>query len=495
MTVASIATGQLKLTDPKKGTGSKITVVANATSDTLGLTSGSDVTASGTGDAADLGQMTYAEFKAKVETSGIRISQSSAGYPRIASLTASTGTMQIKSGTANDALGFSAQSDPVTVATPKKTVIPAGMRISDGGDAAKRVVTFESVTVEKGTTSVQTIKVRPAVDDGSFSALTANSLDTLEDTPGDLEWILTQPDALVGALTATQLDTAYLTAIASTLGAGVGVKKKIDGIVSARQSDAIRAALIDNAITATSNGHNARRAFVSPPNNTALLTIVSDSQPGVASYRSKYASYACGAFNVKMQEMIAAGYADATTGGILRHPDMFLASRFSVLKPGENPGQLPDEEKFRWSPTFVIGLDDEASTWDVDSYAALKEAGACGSLFDSVLGGSFEQGITTVDPVTDPVDVTIQRVTFEGYFGKYLADSNKKDAKKQPVAKRVARRLLAIESFLEQYLGTVVESYGPIAKQDSGIEHVGLYDCPVKILQSEDVIMFNVNVT
>ena len=196
-----------------------------------------------------------------------------------------------------------------------------------------------------------------------------------------------------------------------------------------------------------------------------------------------------------MQEMIAAGYADATTGGILRHPDMFLASRFSVLKPGENPGQLPDEEKFRWSPTFVIGLDDEASTWDVDSYAALKEAGACGSLFDSVLGGSFEQGITTVDPVTDPVDVTIQRVTFEGYFGNYLADSNKKDAKKQPVAKRVARRLLAIESFLEQYLGTVVESYGPIAKQDSGIEHVGLYDCPVKILQSEDVIMFNVNVT
>lgn len=492
-TIASNSSGQLKLTDPKLGTGSAINITANAVSDELGLTSGSNVSATGTGDAVDLAATTYAEFKAKVETSGIRITRSANGYPRIVSLTPDTGTMRIADGTANSALGFTEQADAVTVATPRKTVLSAGIRISDGGADATRVVTMKSETVEKDSTAAVTLKVRPAVDDGSFTALSASSLDTLEDSPGDLEWLLTQPDSLVGALTPTQLDSVYLTAIASTLGPGVGTKKKIDGIVSARQSNAIRSALKDNAINATANGHNARRAFFCTPNGTTATVIISDAEPGVSQYRSKYSSMAVGAYKVKMQEMIDGGYADAD-GLIERHPDTFLASRWSVLKPGENPGQIPEEEKFRWAPTFVTGLDSEASTWDVDTYAALNAAGVCASVFDSVLGGSFEQGVTTVDPVTDPIDVTIQRVTFEGFFGNYLADSNKKDAKKQPTDQRVKRRLLAIESFLDQYVGKTVKSYGPIQKQDSGIEHVGLYDCPVYVLGSEDVIMFNVNV-
>ena len=68
-------------------------------------------------------------------------------------------------------------------------------------------------------------------------------VDTLEDKPGDVEWSITNNEAIGDALTASELDSPYLAAIDATLGVSNDVTRRLNGILSARQSNAIRARL------------------------------------------------------------------------------------------------------------------------------------------------------------------------------------------------------------------------------------------------------------
>ena len=192
--------------------------------------------------------------------------------------------------------------------------------------------------------------------------------------------------------------------------------------------------------------------------------------------------------------MIDAGYAD-TDGAIERHPDLFLASRWSSLTPGYNPGQLPEDPTLQWGSGFVIGIETAAASWDLTTYAAFKTAGVCASQYSSE-GLTFEQGVTTVDPAVDSSRTTISRATLAGYIGDTLAAFALKDVKRQATEKRVERMRLASEGFLNTLtapLGDTVSQYS-FTPVPSGINNVQQYEVLAVPVESQDVILFSLSV-
>lgn len=490
-TIASNNAGQLRITSLKKGLGSKVVIAASAVATTLGLTAGT-YNGSSTSNIQDIAATTYAEFKALVDAaSALGVTTTSAdGYPRVVSKAGGTGTMLIGAGTANSALGFTQGSTATTAAVGADVTLPAGLRCTDGGAAATRVVTMQTKTLAKGSTGATTIKVRPAVDDGSYAGVNAADIDTLEDKPGDLEWSVTNLLALSAALTAAQLDSAYLTAIDATLGISNDVTKKINGIVSARTSDAIRARLRENAITASAKGHYGRRAFLCPPNGSSAATIIGAAAPGVGNTRAEEVAYAAGGVKCVLQELVDGGF--ASDGRYVRHPDAMLAARWASLTPGYNPGQQPEETALQYPPSIFVGLEDSAQNWDLDTYAAFKAAGVCAAEFDAQQGITFEQGVTSVDPLVDPSRVDISRKTLADLIGDSLASALKVQAKRQGTNERRDMQREGIEGFLETLKGDTIETY-EVTLVELAV-HVIEWKIDVNPINSDDVIVLNLAV-
>lgn len=491
-TIASNASSQLKITSLTKGTGSKVIVTAGAAATTLGLTAGTS-SGTSTSNIANVAQTTFAEMKALVEaaSASVAFTTSSDGYPRISSKTGGSGTIAIGSGTANAALGFTASSS-ATAALAAAVTIPAGTRCSDGGADASRVVTMQTKTAAAGSTASINIKVRPAVDDGTYAGLgSADMIDTLEDKPGDVEWSITNNEALGDALTASELDSLYLTAIDATLGIASDTTKKASGILSARQSNAIRARLRQNAIDASAKGHQGRRAFLCPPNGTSASTAIGSAAPGVGAYRAEEVAYAAGGVTCILQELIDGGH--ASDGVCTRHPEVLLAARWSSLTPGYNPGQLPEEAALRYSPAIFTGLESAAAAWDLTTYKAFKAAGVCGAFFDSQNGVTFEQGITAVDPSADPARVDISRKTLADFIGDSCAAFLLPQSKRQATVNRREQQRAAIEGFIEGLVGDTVEEF-LVSLVDGQATHVVRWDVSVTPIQSDDVILFNLSV-
>ena len=495
-TIASDSGSQLRITSPTKGTASRVYVKASTVADTLGLTASAsspadDEDVSGTGDAANIALTTFAELKAKVTASGRTMSTGSAGFPRLVSTTGGTGSVQIIGGTAAALLGFAVGATATTAALASAVSLPAGSRCSDGGAASTRVVTMQTKTAAAGSTASINIKVRPAVDDGTYAGVVADAIDTLEDRPGDLEWTVTNNDALTAALTASQLDSRYLTAIDATLGITNDATKKANGILSARQSDTIRARLRQNAIDASANGHFGRRAFLCPPNGTSATTIIGSAAPGVGATRAEEVAYTAGGIRCFYQELIDGGH--STDGVAVRHPDALLAARWGSLTPGYNPGQLPEEPALRYSPSTFLGLESTAQAWDLTTYTAIKRAGVCGAFFDAQNGITFEQGVTSVDPSADPSRVDISRKTLADFIGDSCASFLLPQAKRQGTVNRRERQRQAIEGFLDGLVGDTVESYelSLVGGQATGVLR---WDVAVSPVQSDDVILFNLSV-
>jgi hypothetical protein len=493
-TIASNVSGQLRITSLTKGTGSKVYVKANSTSDTLDLTvdAVTDINVSGTGDAANIAQTTYAELKAKVEAASalVALTSSSDGFPRLVSKLGGAGAIAIGNGTANGALGFT-NGTSATPALPTDVTLAAGLRCNDGGAAATRVVTMQTKTAKKGSVASINVPVRPAVDDGSYAGVAADAIDTLEDAPGGLEWSIANNDLLTAALSASQLDSRYATAIDATMGISNDTTRKIGAITSARQSNAIRSKLRQNAIDASKSGHFGRFAFLCPPNGSSANTIIGAVAPGVGSTRAEEAPYGAGGVRCFLQELIDGGYAD--DGIYVRHPDLMLASRWSVLPPGYNPGQLPEDPALRWSPSIFVGLEAAAASWNEKTYEAFKAAGVCAAFFDAQDGITFEQGITSVDPAVDPSLVDLSRKTLEFHIGDSLAGFLKPKAKQQGTIRRREQQRLAMEGFLDTLVGDVVEEYEVSQVKDQAT-HVLRWDIAVSHIQSDDTILINLSV-
>jgi len=491
--IASNASSELKLTSLTKGTASKVIITAGAAATTLGLTADT-YSGTSTSNIADVSQTTFAELKAVVEAASalVSVTTSSDGYPRIVSKLGGTGTMLIGAGTANTALGFSQGSTATTAALSAAVTLPAGLRCSDGGAASTRLVTMQTKTAAAGSTASINLKVRPAVDDGTYAGLgSADMVDTLEDKPGDFEWSITNNEAIGDALTAAELDSLYLAAIDATLGVANDVTKRINGILSARQSNAIRARVRQNAIDASASGHFGRRAFLCPPNGTSASTIIGSSAPGVGAYRAEEVGYAAGGVRCFLQELIDGGH--STDGIVVRHPDVLLAARWGSLTPGYNPGQLPEESALRYSPSIFLGLETVAQSWDLSTYKAFKTAGVCGAFFDAQNGITFEQGVTAVDPSADPSRVDISRKTLADFIGDSVAAFLLPMAKRQGTQRRREMQRQAIEGFMDGLVGDTVDSY-ELRLVDGQATHVLRWDLAVSQTQSDDVILMNLSV-
>lgn len=497
-TIATNNAGQIKLTSPTFGTGSTIAVTAGAATTTLGLGAAA---VAGTGDAVDLAQMTFAEARTKIQAASALVlftQATSSGYPRLISKLGGTGSISIGAGTSNAAMGFVATAS-ATAATPSAITIPAGTRASDGGVEALRVVTMQTTTVAAGSTGTTLLKVRPAVDDGTFVGVpVVNDVDTLEDSPSDLEWAVGNPSALTAALTASQLDSAYLTAIAATKGVGNDTTRTISVLTSARQSNAIRSAVQQNAIDCTANGHNAREGLVCPPNGSTAQTIVGSTPAGVQPYRAEDAAFPAGGVTWVSQEMIDGGF--SVDGTIIRHPDMLLASRISCLPPGFNPGQLPEDPLYRFSPSVFTGLEPVAKSWDLPTYAAFKQAGVCAAFFDKEMGITFEEGITSVSPSAEPARTSLARRLLAGFIGDTLSGFARPRAKRQATESRREALEDAITGFLDTLIeenagdAAVVKEY-LVTRQTQGLPAgVVIYLVAVTPIGSDDVIVFNLKV-
>lgn len=492
-TIASNSGGQLKLTSLTKGTASKVIITAGAAATTLGLTAAT-YSGTSTSNIADVAATTFAEFKAAVETASalVTVTTSSDGYPRIVSKLGGTGTMLIGAGTGNAVLGFTQGSTATTAALAAAVTVPAGTRCSDGGAASTRLVTMQTKTAAAGSTVSINIKVRPAVDDGTYAGLgLADMVDTLEDKPGDVEWSITNNEAIGDALTASELDSLYLAAIDATLGVSNDVTRRLNGILSARQSNAIRARLRQNALDASANGHYGRRAFLCPPNGTSAATAIGSAAPGIGAYRAEEVGYAAGGIRCFLQELIDGGH--STDGIVVRHPDALLAARWGSLTPGYNPGQLPEEAILRYSPSVFLGLETAAQGWDLSTYKAFKVAGVCAAFFDAQNGITFEQGVTAVDPASDPSRVDISRKTLADFIGDSCAQFLKVQAKRQGTTQRREMQRQAIEGFLEGLVGDTVEEYS-VSLVEGQATHVLRWDVAVTPVQSDDVILFNLSV-
>jgi hypothetical protein len=350
---------------------------------------------------------------------------------------------------------------------------------------------MQTRTAAKGFTGAISIPVRPAVDDGTYAGVAGSAIDTLEDQPGDLEWSVINLAALSAALSASELDSRYLAAIDATLGVANNVTRRINGILSARQSNAIRARLRQNAIDASASGHFGRRAFFCPPNGTSAATIIGSAAPGVGATRAEEVGYAAGGIRCFFQELIDGGH--SADGVAVRHPDALLAARWGSLTPGYNPGQLPEESILRYSPSIFLGLETVAQAWDLSTYAAFKTAGVCAAFFDAQNGITFEQGVTAVDPASDPSRVDISRKTLADFIGDSLADFLRPMAKRQGTQRRREMQRQAIEGFLDQLVGDTVEEYelSLIDGQPTGLLR---WDLAVSKIQSDDVILINLSV-
>jgi hypothetical protein len=433
--LASASGGQLKLLSATGGTASKITIVGGSTGlvTKLGHAAG---TTSGSGNVANIALVTAAEVKTVVEaavaTATVRLPDS--GKVRICSKTGSTGTLLL-AGTAT-AFGFAATAAAAN-AGKVATSIPAGTIVSvTGSEAATRVVTMQTLSIPALTTAAVSVKVRPAVDDGSYAGTGANTIDKIETNPSALsEWKVTQPVLLTAALTDSQKDAAYLAAIAVSK-ALTGPSRKANYIVSARQSPAGRAGLLQNAKDASGVGHAGRKAYLSAPIGTSIATYEQATDPGTGAFRNERAGLFPG-WTKTITEIAfvgavgGAGYSD--DGTVQVHGDLVAASLASLLNPEENIAQATD-----LIPTTYTNVETALQAWGPDEYKRAKAAGVCAPYMDPDEGAQFMSGVTTVDPTTAPSQVPLSRVRladyltdsvagFEGPFVKKLRTQTRRD--------------------------------------------------------------------
>jgi hypothetical protein len=166
-----------------------------------------------------------------------------------------------------------------------------------------------------------------------------------------------------------------------------------------------------------------------------------------------------------------------------------------VLEPGYNPGQVPEDPQYRFDQTTFPGLESACASWDISTYAAFKAAGICGAEYDKDAGIVFEQGVTAVDPATDPSRVDISRKTLADFIGDSLTGVAKFQAKRQGTQRRREQMRASFEGFLETLVGRTVESYSiSLADPKGQPTHVVRWDIAVDPIQSDDVIVFNLSV-
>lgn len=446
--VSAVSTTHMTLASALLGTASKVQVVGGSTGTLakLGLTA---ATTSGTGNVANVASVQFAELKAIVEAAvaGTSVRQTAAGKARICSTTGTTGAIRVQSSSTAVGFGFTTATTVSAASGAVASTIPAGTVCNASSAVASRVVTMQTLTIPANTTSPVSVRCRPAQDDGTFLAQSATTINTIESVISpSAEWTVTNPQGLSAALSETQKDAAYEAALKLSR-AMSGPTRTFDFVISARQSNRVRLAIIENAKQATAKGCKGRKTRVAPPIGTSRATMSAVAEPAVGNYRNEIAQYTPG-WRKYISELAALGSALGGLGfpddGIVEvHGDIVKASVDSLLNPEENGAQATDvipQDLYR-------GVESALANWDIDDYTAAKAAGICAPFWHETEGPQYMSGVTTVDKNTYPKQVPEQRIKLDHWLTNSVADFEAPHVKKLKTEARYTMLLTKLEEF------------------------------------------------
>lgn len=393
-TAAVDVSGQIRLNGLRAGTGGSLVLenVATGTLAKLGLAAG---TTAGTGTVANIAAVTATELagiinatvaldalavKADLDPSGLlRVRNNSA---------ASTATLLIAATGLGPILAFSVLGTAVSPASHPAGVIAAGTRVRASSLVGREWVTTQTLDIPEGALGPFSVRVRPALDDGTSLGAGAGTINTIVDASNVGALAINNGQALTAALSETALDAAYQAALDATLDER-GAAVEANYLLIARRSDAVVRAGRANAIKATECGQFGRKFITGDP----LGTTINQAVANVAQYRSDRVFYTAKGLRVLIPEIAVRGTAGGigfTADGIITvRPDGPLTTICATLPPEENPGQqtgLIDD--FFQVNTF-------GETLDVEAYKAFRRAGIEVPRFDRQSGMIFQSGVTS----------------------------------------------------------------------------------------------------
>jgi hypothetical protein len=312
------------------------------------------------------------------------------------------------------------------------------------------------------------VKIRHAVDDGTGTSATAGTVTQVLFAPVIGAFACTNLLPTTNALSETQIDVAYATAMQATLNPS-DVSKTINVIFSARQSNACRVNLKQNAIVASQGGMLGRMAVVRPPLGITTATALSTTtQPGVGAYRDQRVIYCFPGVASVVNAIAAVGTAGGqgftATGQVDQGADGWLASILSNLPPEENPGQDTEFTTLAVSLESAYAAGGSMTSLQTSDYINFKAGGICAPIFDFSTGVmTFQSGITSVDPIANPGLVRIARRR----MADLIEDSV---AMKGPVVKKLSTdmRRRAYSSDVRQFFEQLLSRKAPEAARIAG---------------------------
>lgn len=428
-TDAGPAAADTTLTGRIRGTAGSVQIVsvsAALVTTATGFSAGAAT--AGTGDVANIDAVTLAEVNTVVtaDITGAKVDRDHLGRIRIYnSGTPGTGTLLIQDTSTATAFGFPTET-LASAATGVDGFIPAGTRVRTAGGI--EFVTMQTVAVTASAISgvtpsgagPYTVKVRHGLDDTTGLTAAVAAVNTLPFPVSSGAWSVTNNLSVSAALTEAQIDARYITAIDNTKAITTTVRE-VNVICSARQSNAIRAALGSNARDASANGCRGRVAVIRTPMGTTRAIARSSSPPGVGTYRSDRVWYAYPNVRQYISRIAArglAGGAGFTADGVINVGfDAAVASLSSVLNPEENIGQLT--EHLDW----IVGLESgntDIANLNIEDYKALRRAGI---MAPNLLGiPEIQSAVTSVDPTLQPARKNANRRAFTDYILDSLAE-------------------------------------------------------------------------
>lgn len=481
------------------GTSSNVQILAQDA--IVGTKVGFNTTvANGTGNVTDISKVKFTEVISVVQAAvaGTAVDRDSNNNLRVSATAAASIT--VVATTTAAAFGF------VNGATDANTItnsgfIPAGTRVRNG--SAVEWVTTQSVAVTAGQAGPFSVRVRPAVDDGTNAGATAGSVTVFPAAiPGD-SYSVTNPLPIAAALTEPAIDAAYAAAFDATLSPNA-VTRQANIIFSARQSNAIRMKSRSNALLASASLFG-RITTIRPPLNTRRADAKSTTvQPGVGAYRAERVIYNFPGANTNVPQIATRGTAGGAgftfDGNIDVGFQTWCASTMSQLAPEENPGQLTA------LMALITGLEvgnADVQSMDINDYEAFKRSGIAALCIDDG-NAIIQSGVTSVDPLVDTGLVNINRRRMADFIQDSCAISLKPFAKKKATRARRAEVYGLLNSFFNGLVGNAnqgnqrIDSYVLDAKsgntKDSLAAGIFRIIIKVRLLPDMDVIVLQTTI-
>ena len=452
-TIASVSAGAVKLDGFIFGTDSSV-VIGTITPGAVAAIGHVAGTTLGTGNVGNILQVEAVELatiiNGTVALNAIDAAASATtdGRLQVFSGSLSLGSIVASAGAIQAATGLS--TTVILAGANAAGTIPAGTRVRNaGGD---EWVTMQTMTIAAGSTfpsgsnsGPHTVKVRPALDNGTAAAALAGTVNII--APGDQPtfslFSCVNPAALTVALTEPQIDAAYGNVFSKILSI-TAPSRVANFMICARRTPTTVFLGRQSVIDASSQGCFGRKFITRAP----LAYDDTQSIADVAQYRSDRLYYTTIPLRLYAQEIAVRGLDGGdgfTANGVIDvGADTALATLCCILAPEEDPGQQT-ALLAAWLGTGAI-----ANDYDIATYTAFRAAGICAPRTDSFATGMFFQSGVTSSLESGRTE--IQRRDMADFVQDSLAILALPYSKKNPTLQNKSAFIGDIDSFLDGLL-------------------------------------------